>query len=467
VKVRFVKAALLLGAVCASVAFLVSCNKDTNFGQDVVPVLNLQLSQNQVPITYRVDNTFPQRTDYYAIDQTDQVFNQTHLGESLVGVLNDPQYGRLRAASFLQFLPVVPDTIFTDFDLRVDSVFLYLNLAGKYGDVRIPQRLRVFEIADTLSTNVVYTNNDSVRVDRSRELTPVGGVLVSFTDTTANRQIRIQITDTVFNNRFITGGGRALFSNGLRFKQLYRGLYVESAPVTPNTLGAIYQLDCFGPGTKLEFKYSSRDSLNQQLKPRYSNVFNQKPQALQAYVISNTAFPQKFSMVRRTGMPGTLLGNALAGGGPTAGQYLPIQGASTIGLKMRIGDITQALGAAAINSATLTLKADPAFFGPDSLLTPPTYLRLFAAASDSVTPDVTNSVTQQIIYGQYNANTRSYTFNIRSYIQLIRSRSQFNYGTLIVPAYRSRRISRVVLGGPNHPNPALRPELKVLYTIAP
>lgn len=466
-KVRPVGITLLLGVAFASVLVLVSCNKDTNFGQDVVPVLNLQLATNQVPVRFRVDNTFPQRTDFYAQDLPDQTISSTYVGESLVGTMNDPQFGRIRASSYLQISPVFPDTTFAEYDAKVDSVFLYLNFAGKYGDTRSPQRLRVFEISDTLSTNITYTQNDSLTVVRSRELTPPGGVLVSVADTQANRQVRFQITDTVFINRFITGGSRTLFANVPRFRQLYRGLYVEAAPVSATGTGGMLILDTFGPGTRLEFKYSSRDSVGKPLRRRYSDVVGQKPTPLNAYVVGGGGFPQKFTAVRRSGVGGTLLGNALANSGPTTGQYLPIQGAGTISLLMNVGDVNAAIGSVAINSATLTLKADPAFFGSDSSLTPPTYLRLFAAASDSVTPDITNSITQQVIFAQYNASTRSYTFNMRSYLQIIKSRSQFNYGAIIVPAFRSRRIARVVLGGPNHPNPALRPELKVLYTVAP
>jgi len=465
-KIRQLATFTSVAGVCVAIGIALSaCNPQTNFGSDVVPVLTLQSSAAIFNATYSTDNKVPQRTDVFGFDNAGD--GSTSANELLIGVLRDPQFGTIRAASYFTLAPNIPgDLAINDVDLQVDSVHLYVGFSAVYGDGLQNQQLEIYPLNDTLSLRRAYTSNDSVLVDRSVDYvlnTAPDQRQFSFAPTTLDRTLKIRL-DNSLGQRLLQQEGKNVFGSSTNFQRALRGLYVAATP-TGAGLGALHTLNM--GAVRLEIKYSSRDSASGPLRPRYrispSDTATYRINPLTAQVQGGFFANQVFTSLRRTAVTGTLLNQVLTT--PTiANQYMLVQGGNLVRVNFRVLNTDTVLKNSAINDAVLTLRADPAFFdSPDSLLRPPIRLYLYTTLSDSVSIDPNVFP----VTGNYNAVTRSYSFGLRSILQIIRSRPKLNYGAVIVPAFRHRRAQRVVLGGPNHPTPALRPTLQVLYTVAP
>lgn len=90
----------------------------------------------------------------------------------LVGVYDDPIFGRVKASSFFEFGPGLDDLL-TDVENNLgipdssvfDSVRITLQLVSAYGATDQVQTFGIFQLTDSLDSDIDYTNRDEIPFD--------------------------------------------------------------------------------------------------------------------------------------------------------------------------------------------------------------------------------------------------------------------------------------------------------------
>jgi len=140
----------------------------------------------------------------------------------------------------------------------IDSVVLYLDYVGFYGDTTTQQEIKVFQMAqDIFRDSTYYSNEDmSVLADLSSPLAPQ--TITSFSPN-ASGSLNIRL-DNSFGTSLIADSG--YYTNNDTFLTQYKGLYITSTPVTTN--GAIIYFDPVSENTKMTLYYhnDAKDSLS-------------------------------------------------------------------------------------------------------------------------------------------------------------------------------------------------------------
>ena len=80
----------------------------------------------------------------------------------LLGILNDPVFGKTKASIYTEALPQsipfnIPGTISPN-SIVVDSVVLSIAYDGYYGDISTYQQLSIYELEDTIPAGTIYSN---------------------------------------------------------------------------------------------------------------------------------------------------------------------------------------------------------------------------------------------------------------------------------------------------------------------
>jgi Domain of unknown function (DUF4270) len=453
---RLLGTALLLAWVASG------CNTPANFGSDFAQGPGITRFAFPSPSSRTVPFSIL-RTDPVSGDPTDA--NGSLVGEVLLGNYRDAALGSVSASPFVSFYNVTQSNFGTQVDL--DSVVLVMRFTGAYGDFTQPIAIEAYEIADTLSFSLAatgtpgysrtYTTDDSVAVDRSREL--LGGVQLAFSDTGTVRTLRAKLPLDIARRLIDRGNGILGFTPDTlqAFNKLFRGLYFTSRPVQAGLVGAVHSLNLQAGQTRIEIFIRSND-------PNNNNERRSRTLTLAPTIFGGLPTPY-FTRIRRSNTGSDLVGRWSARPNAPLGDTLTgVQGGVQLKTVLRLPSLAS-LPPGSVNDARLTLYVDPAYFDRDSVLQPPPRLWLHPAKADSLTEDF--SVDFLSTSARYNGLTRSYTFPIRNYVQYIKTGRAPDFGLVLVAAERHTRLSRVVLAGRLHPTAGLRPSFSIFYTVSP
>lgn len=447
----FLAALFFLGALFLTT----SCERpEESIGLDLQPEEDL-LGTNAID-TFTI-KAFTLREDSIRTDK---------VSPALVGAYNDPAFGFAKASHITELRLSSGTPIFiqggaTADDIIVDSLILKLgfppssNFSGDnavYGN-RGSQYFQVFEVLDSLSVDSAYYSNRVPTVDnedlilegynRARP-NPIDPVVVN--GDTLLPQMRFPL-NTALASRIIEAGGSTGLSNS-DFVSLLRGLMItvdESRSILNSNSSGIISFDTF-------FEFSD-------LVMYYRNTFTQDTLSYVFDIRSNVGkygvFEQDHSQ-SDISLFDQLNGNLESG---ATDLYVQAMGGTRVQLELPyIENLRSDSGNVAINKAELIVPAREGRLGK---FPPPQRLYLYGVDEDDrlfLLPDEFDD----LIGGAYDPQINGYRFFVTRYIQQILMGSRENRplqivagrSTLFYDNLGAFTANRVVLNGPDYPNPA-------------
>ena len=418
--------------------------------------------------------------DLLTVNQTDTITVEAYtlsedsirsddLTPALLGAYIDPVFGLSEASHVTELRlstsnPNFVDGDATPTDIEIDSLVLFLtyetvvesdgNLVRNYAGLG-SQYLEVFEITDSLEPDVEYFSNRDPRigsedlvVDGMNRIIPNTDDSVTVGGVKRAPQIRIPL-EPEFARKFIEASNVDGGLTAQTFVSLLKGLYIKVDPQAPfinlNNSGILYW-DTFRERSGMTMYYR-----NNVTEDTLEYTFD-----IRANTGKYSRFEHEFSQADMD-LVEQLDGNKEAGK-----QQLFVQ--AMAGTKIRVdfpylsnlADSTDI----ALNKVELILPVQV-----DENFPPPSRLFIFGLDEEGrlfLIPDQLDG----IIGGAYNAEKQEYRFVITRFVQQILLGTRENYGLEIVTNRAAFSGNRVVINGPEYPNPD-KPDnnLKLVVTL--
>ncbi|MCD6180076.1 MAG: DUF4270 domain-containing protein [Bacteroidales bacterium] len=196
--------------------------------------------------------------------RTDELVN------NVLGVVNDPVFGKTKASLYMQYNLSLAS--FTFGDNRVfDSLVLSIpyQMTSVYGDSLAPLSFRVYELNELLDVDTAYYSNQTAEYlpellgEISLIPKPMDSVLI---DTVmVAPYFTLRLSDDL--GQRLMSFEDTIYYNNADFLDLFKGLYFE--PVDNGGVGNLTFLDMYGSLSKLTVYYSNSidDSLSYNLVP--------------------------------------------------------------------------------------------------------------------------------------------------------------------------------------------------------
>ena len=375
------------------------------------------------------------------------------LSHNLIGVINDVDFGRYEASSFIQFkLPQVDKVISSQ---KLDSVVLFIQYTSStayYGDLNSNLSFKVYELTENMNSSVTHSSqtyaygptavgsfNGKVKLSDSLQITELGdrvkvapGISIKLSTAMAQKLFNAGSTDLSSSDNFIS------YFKGLAFVP-------DQTPSVGS--GVIAAVNMKGSFSKIRIYYN--DSLQSDFT-----------------VIDNA---RRFTQYKVTGQSNTIKKQKSASSNANFDTTFvqAMTGAKTkIQFKNLFSIITSNSKKISIGKAEIIIRPLAGSF--NNFFTLPTRLLLLH-------PDPTTNLNAGIIDliepfygGKYNSITNEYRFNITRHIQSIFTDYQLhgknsNNGLFIVaPSDNPIAPSRIVLDTKKKKNDGI--EFKLIYT---
>jgi len=387
----------------------------------------------------------------HAFTFQDSAVQTSGLSRNLVGSYVDPDFGALKASLVAQ-LRLTANNIGQGQDnsgLVADSIVLALAFepsATHYGDLS-RQRFVVQELSASLSVDTVYHSNDRPEVFADDlvalhrgEITPdpTGNVILA--NDTVVPQVRIPLRLDLAD-RFLNAFGTSALVDNPSFLEFFKGIKVsvENGPQAPNQGGILY-FNTTGNSSKVTVYYHDA---------------NNQPELLRSLDLIMSASGVRYTSVERdrfqavtTGLSDALIDQEA----PSEALYLQTLGGYRAAL--RFPDLLERLEPGKVLSKAELVVPVRGSFHP--FHTPPGTLLLFRKedGSDVFLADQLNGVTG--IGGTYDANERTYRFNITRYASQVMNGTLPNDGLVLVASSAGVSANRAILCGPEHPDTPMR-----------
>jgi len=368
-------------------------------------------------------------------------------GIYLLGAMDDPDFGTSYAGIFAQVLMPLNNINFGS-DAVLDSAALILDVDGYYGSLANPYSFVVYRLAEDMAPFTVYREDRQFAYDPV-EVGRVRGLKLPVEDTLISIPLHKSFAQWLFNQ---SASGN--LSDNSTFLAMMKGLYI--APDTSNGYGKgmlILNLRQNTSGIRLYYHRSVKDSLT------FTFFMN-------AVSGINNYFKNNFTGTR---IPQWLNGSATY-------DTLPLEGMAGLRVRLQMPDLTP-LGNIIINKAELVLTkldgtADSIYDPPDKIL-PRTVidsLTGFAAISDEalgvsiVGYELGGQKVQEVDGG--NVYTR-YKINLSKHMHQTLTGVLDTSDIVLKIEPSTQTPARVLIGGPNHPDPRVRMKLNLIYTKMP
>lgn len=389
--------------------------------------------------------------DSFTVQMATRIVDRVQTGyttRQLMGNYIDPQLGRISATTYSAFwLPANRKAIFGDpADLRLVSLTLTLDFRESYGRYDSPQRMRVYELADTMPYRLDQTYSDRQPLaTKGPELS--GGYLIDFRGKGAAEDFSVPL-DASLGEKFLFADSTNMKDNEA-FEIFFRGLAIGTEPVGFDSRepGAIFYLALASASTNLTLRYQKRNSTTGEFE---NQVFD--------FIVDlNTP---RFHIFQRTEFDNTLLGQT-----PTDnGAYSFNQAGALVKNLIRIPALS-GLNQAAVNRAELILKVDPAYLGSLSRYAPPARLQLYAANAEGAEARDSQGRIILLSFADYDNRNRQYRFPLSTYTQDVLNDRRQNNGFICMSLDSSYTVERAVFGGTTHPS--LKPNFRMVITRLP
>lgn len=457
VKIRFHIFSVLVLAV-----FLSSCKKDKDvLGVDVQPADDA------------LNASFSSTAPVYAYTMKYDSIASLNSRYKYLGINKDPYFGTTDIGLYL--LPNIPDgKTFVSFGDDAELISSEIILAAyNLGVSHVgPSNAQV-----TYSVYPLVTRPDSSKVyfTSYKGFHTTGAVLGAYTGTYTTIDGKPVLRIPMDNNfaKAILNNPQYLYDNAA-FQNTYRGFYIKSSLNADE--GFITQVDLQDPlsGFYLYYRNGSPPAVKTDKTFRFT-FFGTNPVR---YNTMEHSFQGASNALQQQ-----VLNNDTARGGDAL--FLKGMGVSKVRVFIPTLKNYSDSFTVAVNRAELIFKLDPGY-STGIAYEPPAKLALLAADSlgrEVFLQDQLNATDAARLNGAYDADSKSYVFNIARHAQAILSGKKKNYGFYLVvastdnpltytPVYfsgmkelryitRDNYVERVVLAGSNHPT--LKPVFNLSY----
>ncbi|MDX1445158.1 DUF4270 family protein [Lishizhenia sp.] len=426
---------LLLATFLCLGVFAVACKKKDNFlGSNVLPD-GTTLSTSGI-------DTFSIITSSVSEDSVPALNPRFNL----LGSYIDPVFGSVDASFYTQVDISNIEPVFGD-DIKIDSMVFSMVYDGYYGNLD-EQTVEIYQVTEDmdLEDGETYYSFNSLNYDPTNLVAPNTGTFTPTPNTqsvvdgdTVVPQLRVQM-DTNFARDLIneakTGNS---FASSENFKDYLKGFYVR----TNNTTQTLDE------GGVLYFSNTDAASL---ITIYYREMVNGAyEQFSYTMLISSDEIDFNHFDYDHTG---TNVENVIDN--PSAGLIEYYTQPFTTRAKIDIPSLSDIPYGAVVQEAILNLPVS--YFTSDPY-SPSLDITLLANLGINDTEDLA-LIAREV---KYNDITKSYSINLRLYVQKIISGEIENNGLLISSSFFNTRAERIIFNGPNTTNKK-KPTLNILLT---
>jgi hypothetical protein len=414
------------------VAVSVGCKKKKiELGQDVIA--------NEDLITSGSIDTFSIYTSSF---RTDSVISSNRFF-GVLGSCNDPEFGTVNSEIYTQFRIVSLEPTFDLPNITIDSVVLSMVYTGVYGSTG-DQTLEVFEIGGTeaLSDTTDYYPDQTFPETGSDLVVPGTEVMnldpntVTYVDTNlVQSQLRIQLDTNLAWQLFNEATNNpASFLDNDAFTEYFKGLKVKTnnSFQAPGDGGLFYfDLNDADSKIRIHYKSSGEDRI-------YDLVIN-----------SSCADFNHIDFVEDLDITSVI-------NNPSLGQQTYYAQSFQSRALVNIPGLENIPANAIVHTATMEL---PVQYQTGQPFEPGTELSvsLFTSPTDSTL------ISDGSTLGLYSSGNKTFTINMRNYVQRIVSGELENTGFVISPLLFSNTMDRIVFNGPDT-DKKLKPTFKITFS---
>ncbi len=432
---------ILIGSLTAAVIFFTGCTENPTFlGRDLLP------PSDDINIKYDTATLISAMT-------MESLPTSAKSNRLLVGSMRDNAFGYSRAQFMVAMRNLYSLSLGTG--VQIDSLVLTFAVDTSYGDVT-PQTIRVFEVDQDLIRDSTFYLTDTTyysNADPTQFYSPVllgSSVFHPLTDTT----IKVHITNPVYINKFLSSEDSTFISTA-KFQDTFKGLFINSTPVSGNGGSIIYVTpddDAGLSGLGLYFSNDSTRAESDSLGYLYPMAFSSTSRA--------NFFTHDYT--------GSIAGMSLNSQNADSLQF--ISGMAGLIVRLNFPEIQswRDSGNIAINRAELILPADTTYINSSEF---PDRLGLLTVDKNGSYNQVYDNVTDQssgldgktkiVFNGYYNdLEQHAYVFNIGLQLQSFIRGSTDIMDFVLLSSLNSISAERTILKSPGPSGIRLR----IVYT---
>lgn len=420
---------IYLFAIIASILF--SCTKNKTLGKDVIDSSSYL---NGITI-----DTFDLIT--YTIKEDSSITDNA--SNVVLGSYIDPKFGEFDASFYTQLrLGGLNPDFGNPNTIQIDSFVLALKYVGYYGDLS-PQTFEVYELNDTLNLNSTYYSFSSKNV-KNTNWVPAGKEVISpkplsktvIGNDTVDAQLRIPLDTNIARNLITEAtSGSSTFASNDNFLNFFKGIKVKTNNVSQSTgQGAIFYLNITDAASKVTIYFTQAGN-----KKTYDFVINSDCADFTNVQINNAGKPIDLLLQDSTK-------------GITEYYSQAFKHRAVVKIK-NLENLPQNI---VIHRADLTLPVQYQTgyrYKPGSSVSVATKLK-----------STDKKYTSLGIIGEFIESKKSFSLNLRTYIQALVNEEIENNGVIISPRFFVNSSERIVFNGKNTTNKS-KPKLILTYTI--
>ncbi len=356
---------------------------------------------------------------------------------SLLGVVNDPVFGRL-GASFLTQLGIATQADFGE-GRATDSLVLYLYYTHQYGDIQDIQNIRVYEVDQIIDPEIPYFSNlDPQTMIFDQEIASH-----AISQQPGDTIISIPITSQEFQEKLLFAPDSVMLSIGA-FITYMKGLYV-TADLADET-GGLFRVNLNDANSRMTLYYHNVEHSDTTLAFHY--IINADANRLNLYDHDylQAVFHEKISQ------PGIL------------DSVFYVQGAAGVMGRLDFTGLHEWRDSVpvSINSARLILPVESAD-ATSALFPLPARLSLSERSLEGELFSLTDmALGDQYFDGTYNDEAGEYRFNITHWMQSFILDENKSNSLYVATRDGGLNPERAVLKSMHHP--AGGPRLEITYT---
>ena len=361
---------------------------------------------------------------------------------SFVGSIQDPYFGNTTASLYTEFRIPSTDVDFGS-SAQADSIVLYLDIAGYYGDTLSPLSISVREMLETIETSTtdsldvessvdIYSTDDfafeaQLLNEPEQALQPI-----------VNSELKVTLSNP-FAQHFLDADS-ANYADNDAFQNFFNGLYITADHGVND--GLLLELDLLNENSKLTLYYHNEtsDSLS------YDFQINSSADRM-------TGWAHDYSATEiETALGMEYVSQGYVQGSVGLRTYIELPDLNSL------KDSNYVFHSAELTIPYISTEADSIFSSPDKL-------GLAAVNSDGKLEVLTEDQNiQGSVYfdGNRNESTQTYTFNIARYIHKVVQEGYTNRLALYVPTSVSQP-ERVIINNHSVDSVGLRLNLLVSH----
>ncbi len=379
-----------------------------------------------------------------------------NLGRSnVLGMINDPVFGRTRASIFTETrLP--QNDLFLGEDLSLDSIHLVLAYEGSfYGTQQTRQTIQVYELSenfpekDTLYSNiqVPYYPESITRDPEGFFFRPVPTDSVLVDTVLQAPQIRIPLSNE-FGQRFIDANDTPIYENVPNYLEEFKGLHITIEDGMDG-LGSKYRLDMLANMSALELYYRTEGDTVSRMQRYPINEFAKRSTRMEHFGYEEADQALRLQLEQEDQQMADSLLFLQSLGLLRANISLPFL--------EDLGDIPRLL----INKAELVMPIDTTFVA-ESLPASEGLLLLRMDENGELRFLEDYGAGADYFGGRLDKDNMVYRFNISKHVQGVIDGIKPNEKLAVVVVGSSENMSRVVLKGPGRADNPMH--LMIYYT---